>query len=225
MPAAFSVRSNLKNLQASLHALAYKQLPFATAQALNTLAQRVQVAETGQLKATFRHPKPFTVNSVARRGATKRTLTATVFIRPIAAAYLTPYEEGGVHVLAGRALLNPKNIPRDRYGQLPRTLLKRLKARPDIFIGAVKTTHGIVNGVWQRPLRRAPATVRSHSRTTGAMARGANRSGTLKLLIRFGDALPVTQRLHFGSTAQKVIDRGFDAAFREAMAHAVASAR
>ena len=221
----FSVRSNVKAIQKTLSALANKQLDFATAQALNTLAKRVQVAESGQIKATFAHPKPFTVNSVGVRGATKHNLTATVFVRPIAAKYLKPYEEGGVHVLPGRALLNPKNVALDRYGQLPRMLLNRLKARPDIFIGPIKTKHGIVNGVWQRPYQRAHTKVRGVSRKTGQIARGANTGGKLKLLTRFGDALPVKQRLHFGSTGKKVIDRGFAQAFNEAIVRAVATAR
>jgi hypothetical protein len=203
----FSIRSNVKEISKKLSALAYKQIDFAAAQAINTLAKRVKAAESGQIKAIFKHPKPFTVNSVAVKGATKATLTAVVYVRPIAAKYLLPYEDGGSHVLPGKALLNPKDIRLDQYGQLTRATLRRLKGMPNVFIGPVKTAHGSVNGVWQR------------------VKASKGKPAHLKLLIRFGDALPVTKQLKFGSTAQKVIDRGLVKAFSDAMAKALATAR
>ncbi|OOG61436.1 hypothetical protein B0E46_15780 [Rhodanobacter sp. B04] len=202
-----SIRSNIKEVSKKLTALAHKQIDYATTLALNSLAKRVQIAEQGQIKATFKHPKPFTVNAVGMRGATKQTLTAIVFIRPVAAKYLAPYEDGGSHVLPGRALLNPKNIRLDQYGQLTRATLKRLKAMPNVFIGPVKTAHGTVNGVWQR------------------IKASRGKPAHLKLLIRFGDALPVNKRLQFGSTGKKVIERGFVQAFTDGMAKAMATAK
>jgi hypothetical protein len=202
-----SVRSNIKEISKKLNALAYKQIDFATALALTDLAKQVQAAEEENIKATFKHPKPFTVKSVGMRGATKRSLTATVFVRPIAAKYLEPYEDGGTHELPGKALLNPKDIRLDQYGQLTRATLARLKARRDVFIGPVKTASGIVNGVWQR-----------------TKAKRGVPSG-LKLLIRFGDALPVNKKLNYGAHAQAVINRGFNAAFSAGLAKAMATAR
>lgn len=202
-----SIRSNIEELTKSLSNLAYKQVPYATALALTALAKQVQEAEQEQIKATFKHPKPFTVKSVGMRGATKASQQAIVFVRPIAAKYLAPYEGGGDHVLPGRALLNPKDIRLDKYGQLTRATMARLKARPDIFIGPIKTEHGSINGVWQRikPMRGKP--------------------GQLKLLIRFGDALPVNKSLGYGTRAKSVVDRGFNAAFGAAIDKAMASAR
>lgn len=202
-----SVRSNLKQVIRQLSAVAYKQVDFAAAQAVNDLARQVAEAEKQNIKDTFEKPKPFTVSAVAVRGATKRTLTAVVFIRPIAAKYLAPYEDGGAHKLPGRALLNPKNIRLDQYGQLTRSTLQRLKARRDVFIGPVNTKHGPVNGVWQR-----------------TKAQRGQRPG-LKLLIRFGDALPVKKRLGYGTTAKAIIDRGWSGAFERTMARALATAR
>ncbi|MCP1376032.1 hypothetical protein [Dyella lutea] len=202
-----SVRTNVKDISKKLSNLANKQLDFATAQALTTLAKQVQQGEKDNIRKTFKHPKPFTVNAVGVRGATKRTLTATVFVRPIAAKYLKPYEEGGRHVLPGRALLNPKDIRLDQYGQLTRATLKRLKARRDVFIGPMQTKHGTINGVWQR------------------VKASKGQPGKLKLLIRFGDALPVTKRLGYAQRARTIIDRGFNRAFGAAMGRALATAR
>ena len=206
-PFDISVHANIKELSRSLSRLAHTQINFATAQALTALAKEVQADEIRNIATTFKKPKPFTQKSVGVQGARKDTLKATVFVRPIAAKYLEPYESGGSHVLSGRALINPKNIKLDRYGQLPRKALARLKARKDVFIGRVKTRKGSVNGVWQRipAKRKLPA--------------------HLKLLIRFGDSLPVKKRLNYRSRAQAIVDRRFNACFAEAMSKALASAR
>ena len=60
----------------------------------------------------------------------------------IAAEYLTPFEDGGVHKLNGSALHNPKSIKLNKYGNLPRNKLSSLKAKNDTFIGEL-------NGVFQ----------------------------------------------------------------------------
>ena len=202
-----SVHANVKEISRSLSRLAHSQINFATAQALTSLAKEVQADEIRNIATTFRKPKPFTQKSVGIQGARKDTLQAKVFVRPIAAKYLEPYEKGGSHVLSGRALINPKNIKLDRYGQLPRKALARLKARKDVFIGKIKTSKGAVNGVWQRipAKRKLPA--------------------HLKLLIRFGDSLPVKKRLNYRSRAQAIVDRRLNAVFAEAMSKALASAR
>lgn len=207
MPAEVSVRSNVKEIQKSLSAFAYKQMPFATATALTLLAREVAAAEAANIASTFKKPKPFTVRSIGVQGARKDTLTARVYVKPIAAKYLKPYEDGGSHSLPSKALLNPKNIRLDQYGQLTRSTLQRLKARSDVFIGPIRTKSGPVNGVWQR----IPA-------TRGKPAR-------LKLLIRFGDALPVNKRLNYSASAQALINRRFKAVFDVAMAKAIATAR
>lgn len=204
-----SVRSNVKEISKKLSALAYKQIDFATAQALTTLAKEVQKDESSNIASTLKSPKSFTKNSVGVQGARKDTLTAKVFVKPIAARYLDPYEEGGTHVLPGssRAILNPKNIRLDANGQLPRKVLARLKARRDVFIGKVKTKSGLVDGAWQRiPAKKG-------------------QPAHLKLLIRFGDALQVNKQLHYRSRAKALIDRRFNAVFGAAMARAMATAR
>jgi len=224
-PFDISVHANVKEISRSLSRLAHSQINFATALALTALAKEVQADEIRNIGRTFKKPKPFTQKSVGMQGARKDTLQAKVFVRPIAARYLEPYEKGGSHVLAGRALINPKNIKLDSYGQLPRKALARLKARKDIFIGPVKTKSGVINGVWQRAYRRPKGSERGRSRQGGEVRRGANTTGRLKLLVRFGDALAVNKRLNYRSHARALIDRRFNALFSEAVGKALASAR
>ncbi|WP_317201470.1 hypothetical protein [Janthinobacterium sp.] len=220
------VRSNLRTLTRSLNDLTRKQVPFAIAQALNSVAKRVKAAEEQNIRATFKKPTPFTQNSLGVSRASKANPVATVFVKSIAAKYLAPYETGGVHKLNSRALLNPKNLKLNQYGQLPKAVLASLKARPDIFIGRVKTKAGMVNGVWQRVTDAKRVTLLN---SKGKRLRGLNRAtaqpGHLKLILRFGDALPVNKKLNYGLRAKQVVERYLAADFNAAIEAALRTAR
>lgn len=228
MPAAFaiSVDADVRALSKSLNRLQKDQLPFAISQALTATAKLAQGAEKAALPEAFDRPTPFTINSVAVKGARKSDLEARVFVKDIAAAYLEPYEFGGVHKLIGRGKtwLNPKDKTLlNQYGNFSRNALQRLEARPDVFVGTVKTKSGeSIGGVWQRPTN-VKAVKRSGKR--GVALRGVNKSDHLKLLIRFGDAEPVRQHLEFGERAFEVADEHFGREFERAMARAIATAK
>lgn len=228
MPAAFaiSVDADVRALSKSLTRLQKDHLPFAISQALTATAKLAQGAEKAALPEVFDRPTPFTINSVAVKGARKSDLEARVFVKDIAAAYLEPYEFGGVHKLIGRGKtwLNPKDKTLlNQYGNFSRNALQRLEARPDVFVGTVKTKSGeSIGGVWQRPTN-VKAVKRSGKR--GVALRGVNKSDHLKLLIRFGDAEPVRQHLEFGERAFEVADEHFGREFERAMARAIATAK
>ena len=192
-----NVAADIRKATATLTALERKQIPYATMLALNDVAFQVRKAETDAIPSVLRNPRPFTRKSVQVDKANKSSLTARVFIRPEVAKYLAPYEFGGRHVLPSRALLNPKNIRLDQYGQLGRTAIARLAAKPNVFKGQV---HG-VRGFWQRL-----------------------KGDRLKLLIRFGDAVEVRKRLEFASRGEAIVRKTFPAAFRNALAKAIGSA-
>lgn len=225
-PFTISVASNIAAVSRALSDVERKQLPFAIAQTITAVARLAAKAEKDAMPKIFDRPTPFTVNSVAVKGATKSNPEAIVYIKDIAASYLAPYEFGGTHKLigSGRTWLNPKDRSLlNKYGNLSTTTLNRLKGRPDIFVGTIKTRSGeSIGGVWQRP---APTkVVRTPGMKTKSL-RGQNQSGHLKLLIRFGDAKPVRQHLEFGSRAQAVVQRAFAVEFGKALAKAVATRR
>jgi hypothetical protein len=228
-----SIRAELKGLTKSLGAFAYRQLPFAQAQAVNALASRVQKGETENLKKEFPSLTPFTAKAVGVNRATKADPTAVVFVRPVAAQYLKPYENKGTHFLGGKkALLVPIDQATNQYGNLPRGTLARLIGRSDVFVGPVKTKAGVINGVWQRPyLRELDASkgysvkLRKKIRGQGMQARGANTTGKLRLLIRFKDSPVVKQSLGFGTHARRTVVTYWRVDFDAAMAKAVATAR
>jgi hypothetical protein len=164
--------------------------------------------------------------------ARKDRLDAVVYLKDVAAKYLGPYIDGGRHHLNSRALLNPKDIRVDQYGNLPKNALAKLKGRSDIFIGAVKTKGGAeIRGVWQRVAVKAPkhaamvSKLGKSARMAIAKAMPAAPRTKLKLLIRFGDALPVEQHLDWGDTAAKIVSENFDRAFAIAFARAIATAK
>jgi hypothetical protein len=218
-----SIKADVDQIERRLDTFVREQIPFATATALTALAREVQRAEVENLRHTFRNPSPFTLRSVRMTAARKTNLEATVFVMDRAAGYLIPYEDGGVHKLPGPALFNPKDIDLNQYGQLGRGIMGKLRGRKDIYIGVIQTSHGPINGVWQRlDLSRSGA---ARKRRPGRGGMYDKHLGALKLLIRFGDALPVTQHLNFELRAQQIVNMGFRREFGRALGKAIASAR
>ncbi len=220
-----SIQADIKRVQRTLSTLAEKQLPFAAAQACTALAQQVQTEERKALGSVFDRPTPFTVKSVGVKAARKTQPEAVVYIKDIAASYLTPYEVGGQHKLigSGKTWLNPKDKALlNPYGNLSKTTLTRLKQRSDVFIGTVKTKQGErIGGVWQRPYIRVNQKRRGRSKVPA----GSNTTGRLKLLMRFGDALPVRQHFDYRKRADWVVRKQFNKVFGQALARAIATAR
>lgn len=217
-----SILSNVRQVQRSLTSLERKQLPFATAVALTSIGKKVEAGERKGFTRQLDRPTPFTMKSIGVKAAKKNNLVATVFMRDKAASYLEPFEFGGVHKMNARAMFNPKASGTNQYGNLPRNLIARLKGRPDIFIGPVKTRGGeTVNGVWQRPHGRAGQAPRNPS----SAVLGRNTSGKLKLLVRFTNPQRVTQQLHYRERAKRIVAGRFDPEMRAALAKALASAR
>lgn len=202
-----SVKADIRSVARSLDALARKQLPFATAQAINATAQAVKLAEQENMRKVLDAPTPFTVNAVTVKRATKSNPVALVYVKPVAAAYLLPYEIGGPNKLNSQALLKPIGAKVNQYGNLPRNLVKRLTGKPNVFVGKVQTKGGLVDGVWQRT-----------KQTRG------KRAG-LKLMVKFEDAHEAKQRLAFRNVGMRTVAATFRGELDKAVAKAIASAR
>lgn len=192
--------ANLTDLANQLRAIR-KQIPFATAQALTSTVRKIENAQKVALQRNLESPTPFTVKSIKSRGARKSDLRAKVFVMNIAAEYLTPFEDGGVHKLNGSALLNPKNIKLNKYGNLPRNKLSSLKVKDNTFIGDV----GGASGVWQRKkAKKGRKGKKRLKRSPNGTRRNRQKQPAPKLLIRFGDALPVQPVLGYQDRAQRM---------------------
>ncbi|EMQ4855837.1 hypothetical protein AAIB78_000672 [Morganella morganii] len=213
--------ANLTDLSNQLRTLR-KQIPFATAQAMTAVVRKIEDAQKVAMQRNLDNPTPFTVKSVKSRGARKSDLKAKVFVMNTAAAYLEPFETGGVHKLNGSALLNPKDIKLNKYGNLPRNKLSSLKSKENTFIGDI----GGVNGVWQRKKAKKGKKGRKRlQRSPNGTRRDRNKLPMPKLLIRFGDALPVEPMLGYQDRAMKMTQALLPLEINWAIAEAIRTAR
>lgn len=213
--------ADIKDLSAELQSLK-KQIPFATAQALTNVARQIAVAEKAAFQRKLENPTPFTVNSVGSVGARRDSLTAKVYVRDIAAGYLEPFEFGGVHKLNGQALLNPKDIKLNKYGNLSRNKLSQLKAKSNVFIGDVDG----INGVWQRvKTKKGRKGKKRQKRSANGTRRARDKNPMPKLLIRFGDALPVKPTLGYMDRAEKMAAALMQGALSKAIDEALKTAK
>lgn len=213
--------ANLTDLTNQLRTLR-KQIPFATAQAMTSVVRKIEGAQKVAMQRHLDNPTPFTVKSVKSRGARKSDLKAKVFVMNTAAAYLEPFEIGGVHKLNGSALLNPKAIKLNKYGNLPRNKLSSLKSKENTFIGDV----GDINGVWQRKKAKKGKKGRKRlQRSPNGTRRDKKKQPMPKLLIRFGDALPVEPVLGYQDRAMKMTQALLPQEINRAIEEAIRTAR
>ncbi|EPL3047563.1 hypothetical protein [Morganella morganii] len=213
--------ANLTDLSNQLRTLR-KQIPFATAQAMTAVVRKIEDAQKVAMQRNLDNPTPFTVKSVKSRGARKSDLKAKVFVMNTAAAYLEPFETGGVHKLNGSALLNPKDIKLNKYGNLPRNKLSSLKSKENTFIGDISG----VNGVWQRRKAKKGKKGRKRlQRSPNGTRRDRKKQPMPKLLIRFGDALPVEPVLGYQDRAMKMTQALLPQEINRAIAEAIRTAR
>ncbi|HDT3150075.1 TPA: hypothetical protein QHM50_001446 [Morganella morganii subsp. morganii] len=213
--------ANLTDLSNQLQTLR-KQIPFATAQAMTAVVRKIEDAQKVAMQRNLDNPTPFTVKSVKSRGARKSDLKAKVFVMNTTAAYLEPFETGGVHKLNGSALLNPKDIKLNKYGNLPRNKLFSLKSKENTFIGDI----GGVNGVWQRKKAKKGKKGRKRlQRSPNGTRRDKKKQPIPKLLIRFGDALPVEPVLGYQDRAMKMTQTLLLQEINRAIAEAIRTAR
>lgn len=213
--------ANLTDLSNQLRTLR-KQIPFATAQAMTVVVRKIEDAQKVAMQRNLDNPTPFTVKSVKSRGARKSDLKAKVFVMNTAAAYLEPFETGGVHKLNGSALLNPKDIKLNKYGNLPRNKLSSLKSKENTFIGDISG----VNGVWQRRKAKKGKKGRKRlQRSPNGTRRDRKKQPMPKLLIRFGDALPVEPVLGYQDRAMKMTQALLPQEINRAIAEAIRTAK
>lgn len=211
-----SLKADFRPVERAFNRFQQKQIPFARALALTRLAQGVQAAERQAISETFDNPTPFTLNGIVVKPATKTRPVAIVYARDIAGAYLAPYVNGGDRSLGKKkGMLVPRDVPLNQYGNLSAGTLARLKAKPGVFIGPVKTKSGkVINGVWQRPT----------SAKIGKRGKILKQGGPLKLLIQFADTTPVQKHLPFYERARAYLKRNARREFAAAMRQALATA-
>lgn len=193
-----SVTDNIDDFERSLTHFERQQLPFAVSFAINETLADVKREEERLLPVRLDRPTAFTQRGLAIKRATKRRLVGQVGFKPIQSEYLQKVEEGGIRKPKKKAILVPVNQRVNKYGNLPKGVIRRLLARPNVFSGNVKG----VAGIWQRM-----------------------KGGRLKLLVAYERQASYRPQLHFQSDAQVTARRHFPTNMRDAMARAIRTAR
>lgn len=129
MTSRIELNSEFKEFRNALSALADREMPFVIAKTLTDTAKSAQAEESRQLPRRLDRPTPFTKRAYGIKPATKTSPEAHLFAKPVQAQYLSMQETGGTATPPKRALIAPRSAKLNRYGNLPRGGLKRMKAR------------------------------------------------------------------------------------------------
>lgn len=205
----FSIKADFDRADRILSDIGRKQLPFATALALNDTAQDVKLREERQIEKDFDSPTPFTKRGLYLRRASKARLAAQVGFKPVQAEYLRLQVTGGVRSPKRKALVVPAGIRLNKYGNMPRGTVARLAARKDVFVagrGRGATSH-LPPGLYQRPKGKA------------------GRAKPMKMLVAFEPRATYTKRHDFQGTALRLARRQFSQHWARRLKQAIATAR
>lgn len=174
-----------------------RQVRFGTARGLTLLAKEAAGTVNREMPRRFDRPNPFTMKAAAFLPATRETLRSTVFVKDIQASYLLIEETGGTRVpRPGKPVVVPVRQRVNRYGNIPRGSIKRLKDRPDVFVsdGRRDRVRHLPPGIYQRfnvPKRKA---------STGRRKGMAARARPPKLLVAFEKKASYRPRFQFRAT-------------------------
>lgn len=199
------VSTDVAKFKAALGATMRKQMPFATALALTTVAKAAQGATEGAMPSVFDRPIPFTQRGVAIQPATKAKPIARVFFKDRQAAYLALQETGGARKPRKKALLMPEAAKVNQHGNMRRSTFEGLKRNKNTFVGTINGA----SGLWRRPKRG--------TRSDGTYG----NKGSPELMVAFEASATYRPRLGFNARAERVVRATIGPAMRNALALAM----
>jgi len=197
-----------KRCREYLDNIAGKQLQYAAANTLNTLALAGQTAETVALDKHLDRPTPFTRMAYEVVRANKGRLIASVRARPIQAEYLKWQVRGGVEGPKKRAIVLPRAIGTNTWGNMTKGAIKTALSKPNVFSGKPGGGMSGPAGIWQR-----------------LKGRGKGDPGQLRLLVAYTPRATYTPLLPFGQATHREVDRLVQPVFKRQFEDALRSAR
>ena len=219
-----SVKADIKELTRKLNRIQKKQIPFATANALNETAFDARKDVMKAMPKYLDRPKPMTVKTVqVEKAHKKKGLVGKVgfpgkgFGRTKWAE--TPAEimarqiAGGIRRPRKKALAVPtKNMKTNKYGNLPRNKINTLLGNKDAyFSGVPRGMQGDQNaGIWQR----MPPNSRRKKRG----------SGKIRMVVAWEPKASYTKRFPLKrlveASVKKTFRRNFDSHLKKALTSA-----
>jgi len=212
---SLNVGSNIGEVAGWLNTVQRKQLPFATAVALQNTAfdvRRKAVGDTFPSAFDSRNKnfatgvlivEPSRTKGAARRRVDKRKLHAAVYARDHATDYLETHARGGI-----KRPIDGRNIA------IPTQHIKRTKSGK---VSAAKRPRAIVD--------KPNTFIRRGSRGGQILQKGRRKGAPLKTLYQLVPAATIPKRLSFYEDAAKVVQRRLVPNFRQSFDRAMRTAR
>jgi hypothetical protein len=198
------ITSNAKEVSKWLGDLERKQIPQAFANTINITAFQARKALTAQMNKRLHKPTPFTQRAIRVKKATKRNLSAVVYVNEIQAEYLKFMYFGGIRMPKKKSIPVPTKAMRlNKYGNMPRKKIDRLLNDGKHFSGVVKGKGGTRRGIFKR-------------------LRGGKY---VKQVIAWKDKAEHKKRIEFHKTVEGVVSNNFEKNFSKGLAFALKSAR
>lgn len=241
---SISIKNNIADTIRLLDEKYRRQIPFATAKTLTTIAKLSQKAVQVEMEQKFDRPTPFTLKSTFIKPATKQNLQAMVYIKDFSPGGKSrPLNETLAHEFGGGTRVRKRlevSLERaglisadefvvpgegaklDRYGNMSRgqvqQVLSQLRAGPDPYAYKSDST---------RSKRNVKATGGYFWSRGGKLPRGAwQRTGTgVKPILIVIKSPTYRRRIDMNAIVTKVINARFDIEFRKNLAEAIRTAR
>tara|TARA_R110002012_G_scaffold182426_1_gene348787 strand:- start:42 stop:629 length:588 start_codon:yes stop_codon:yes gene_type:complete len=191
------VKTNIKAVTKDLSRTQKKQIPFATANAINTTLFQLRKEMGKQTKKKLDNPTPFTQKGFMVKKANKKTLLGLLFLKDEVADYLKFQIDGGVRSNSKKFAIPTDNAKLNKYGNIP------------------GKKSGVVKGKNQKIL--------TINNMTGVYQ--THKDKTLKLLIAFKDKAVYKIKFPFYQIGQGFINSKFNKNMINALDRALKSAK
>ena len=193
-----NVKTNIKEISKNLTRDQKKQVPFASAMAINNTLFQLRKEMGKQTRKKLDRPTKFTQNGFVVQKAKKQNLKGMLFLKDAVEKYLKFQIDGGIRS-TGKYIPVPfkQNARLNKFGNIVGKRSGLIKKKSQ-FIG---TVNGLL-GVWER-----------------------QKGNKLKLIIGFERTVEYKPKLPFYTIAQKFSAAVFDRNFTKAITRAIKSAR
>ncbi len=195
---AITVTDDIKKVTKKLNSVQRKQLPFAIAQSLNSIAFEARKDVRADMPKHIDRPTTFTLNAAQVKKARKTNLESVVFIEAKRWAYLQYQIDGGTrHPPRGTSV--PVNVKLNKYGNIPNRRKGIIKNNRQF----IATFNGI-KGIWERY---------------------GKKRGQIRLVARIHQAVSYTKRLPFVAIVQDSVNKKYVAILDSNLQRALDSAK
>ena len=226
------IRSNVKEVSRWLDDAQKKQIPFATVYAMTLTARDVAWEEIGVMQRVFDRPTPYTLNALAVKPATRKSMMASVefkdgFGGTPAKRFLNPQVHGGARsqkshelqiapLLKGYSYLVPANgFPLNSYGNVNVGTLRKI-------ISQLKVSRDETSNASDSRRSRAKRSAQAFFIPKNGRVVMERKGKTAKPALVGVRSPRYSKRFPFYETADRVVadrlDINFEVAFQRAMA-------